>query len=257
MSRVLDVLRDARVRMANARGALDGYRFARRLPQPEAWPAASPGANGSLEQYFDAHLEGPGIWKWRHYFGIYERHLSRFVGQDVQIVEVGIYSGGSLAMWRHFFGDHCRIYGVDIEPVCRAYERDGVRVFIGDQTDPDFWARFREAVPVVDVLVDDGAHTAEAQIATLKAMLPHLRPGGVYLCEDSHGPFHPFHAFVDGLSRPLHEIGPSQAPGAPSALHQHVESVHRYPLMTVIEKPQRRVERFEAPKHGTEWQPFL
>jgi hypothetical protein len=244
--------------VANAREAVRGYRYAERLPPAiAAEPATGTPARGALERYFDENTEGPGIWKWRHYFDVYERHLARFAGRELHLVEVGIYSGGSLPMWQTYLGDGCRIYGVDIEPVCRAYERDGVKVFIGDQSDPGFWARFRAEVPVVDVLIDDGGHTAENQIATLEAMLPHLRPGGVYVCEDSHGALHPFHAFVDGLTRPLHDIGHPEAPGAPSALHQHVASVHRYPLITVIEKPARAVERFEAPKHGTEWQPFL
>jgi hypothetical protein len=42
----------------------------------------------------------------------------------------------------------------------------------------------------------------------------------------------------------------------PNAAHQHIASVHRYPLMTVIEKPELPVEQFECPRHGTEWQPF-
>jgi hypothetical protein len=33
--------------------------------------------------------------------------------------------------------------------------------------------------------------------------------------------------------------------------------VHRYPLATVIEKPGLPVPAFEAPRHGTHWQPFL
>ena len=35
-------------------------------------------------------------------------------------------------------------------------------------------------------------HTPEQQIVTLEEMLPHLRPGGVYLCEDVHGIHHDF-----------------------------------------------------------------
>jgi hypothetical protein len=257
MPRPRDVLREAGFRAQNARDALRGYRFARRLPPANAGAAADAPPKGVLERYFDAHTEGPGIWKWRHYFDIYERHLARFVGRDVHVVEVGIYSGGSLPMWREYFGAGCRLYGVDIEPVCRAYEDDAVRVFIGDQGDPEFWAGFRHAVPTVDILIDDGGHSAALQIATLEAMLPHIRRGGVYLCEDVHGAFHPFHAFVDGLARPLHAIGAPEAPGPPNALHQHVASVHRYPLVTVIEKPPGPVRAFEAPKRGTEWQPFL
>ncbi len=52
----------------------------------------------SLRAYFDAVTEGPGVWKWLHYFEIYQRHLAKFVGRPVTIVEVGVFSGGSLLM---------------------------------------------------------------------------------------------------------------------------------------------------------------
>src|SRR5262245_23245078 len=60
-----------------------------------------------LKAYFDSHTEGNGIWKFIHYFDIYTRHLAKFVGTDVRIMEVGVYSGGSLAMWRDYFGSNC------------------------------------------------------------------------------------------------------------------------------------------------------
>ena len=34
----------------------------------------------------------------------YESHLAKFRGTDVVIAEVSIYSGGSLRMWREYFG---------------------------------------------------------------------------------------------------------------------------------------------------------
>ena len=39
-----------------------------------------------------------------------------FAGAEVTVLEVGIYSGGSLLMWRDYFGADCTIYGVDIQP---------------------------------------------------------------------------------------------------------------------------------------------
>lgn len=48
----------------------------------------------------------------------------------MNVVEIGIYSGGSLDMWSSYFGDQCHIYGVDIEDACKTYERDNVSVFV-------------------------------------------------------------------------------------------------------------------------------
>jgi hypothetical protein len=88
---------------------------------------------------------------------------------------------------------------------------------------------------------------------TLQSLLPHIRPGGVYVCEDIHGPFHPFHSFVDGLTRPLNAIGLPRDDNPPNTLQRHVASVHRYPLVTVIEKPSALAKEFEAQRHGSEW----
>src|SRR4051794_16123713 len=72
-----------------------------------------------LLKYFRNHSEGRGIWKWEHYFDIYHRHFNKFVGSHVKVLEIGIYSGGSLDMWRPYFGDQCHIYAVDIEEACK------------------------------------------------------------------------------------------------------------------------------------------
>src|SRR5438067_13766465 len=64
-----------------------------------AAPIACASAN-PLRQFFDARSEGRGIWKWLHYFDIYDRHFSRFRGEAVHVLEIGVYSGGSLEMSR-------------------------------------------------------------------------------------------------------------------------------------------------------------
>src|SRR5690349_20921641 len=69
--------------------------------KPDARPARTdePSETNPLREYFDRVSTGPGVWKWLHYFDIYHRHLSKFRGRPVSIVEIGVYSGGSLSMW--------------------------------------------------------------------------------------------------------------------------------------------------------------
>lgn len=230
--------------------ALSGYIYSQQV-QFSHEPSVQPAATNPLQEYFDARREGRGIWKWRHYFEIYHRHLAKFIGRPVHVVEVGVYSGGSLEMWRQYFGSSCRLYGVDIEASCKTYENDHTQVHIGDQEDREFWARFRQSVPLVDVLVDDGGHKPEQQIATFEEMMPHLRPGGVYICEDIHGAHNGFNAYAQGLTKTLNDMG-----GEPSSFQSWISSIHFYPYLVVIEKAERPVRQFSAPKHGTEWQPW-
>jgi hypothetical protein len=213
-----------------------------------------------LRTYFDAIKEGPGVWKWLHYFELYHRHLQKFVGRPVTVVEVGVYSGGSMLMWRHYFGHDCRVHGVDIQEECKVYEGSHTTIHIGDQADRAFWKRFRESVPAVDVLIDDGGHQPEQQMVTLEEMLHHLRPGGVYICEDLYGIGSQFAKFAHSLADQLNARAPvaqQELASTPTPFQAAVNSVHLYPFVVVIEKRVSTLKSFSAPKHGTIWQPFL
>lgn len=233
-----------------------------------SWPATSSSEEASqpepnpLRAFFDSRTEGRGIWKWLHYFDIYHRHLRKFVGTDLHIVEIGVYSGGSLDMWRDYFGSRARVTGVDIAPECRSYEDERTGIAIGDQADRAFWSAFRTANPAVDVVIDDGGHQPEQQLVTLEEMLPHIRPGGVYICEDVHGRGSHFAAFAHALADNLNESqrapDSSGLPRYRATLFQSaIESITFYPYVVVIEKSRAPRDEFSAPKQGTEWQPFL
>ena len=215
-----------------------------------------------MAAYFESHQEGPGIWKWRHYFDIYQRHFNRFVCREVHVLEIGIYSGGSLLMWKEYFGEKAKIYGVDIHESCRAFEDERTKIFIGDQADRSFWADVKKTAPLVDIVIDDGGHLPEQQLVTLEELLPHVRPGGFYFCEDIHYNFNDFAAYVQGLSDNLNEFhrwnvgSPLRAAhSTPSTFQAAVNSIHLYPFAAVIEKYDTPVHDLVCPKHGTQWQP--
>jgi hypothetical protein len=229
----------------------------------EASPTPPP--QNDLQRHFDSTQSGPGIWKWQHYFEIYDRHFSKFRNKPVNVLEIGIYSGGSLRMWKSYFGASCIVYGVDMEENCRAYEAQGVRVFIGDQADRNFWRRFKQEAPKIDCVIDDGGHTSLQQLTSFEELFPHLSPGGIYLCEDIHGAMSYFSAYVSGLSCQLHAC-PIDADltnderrlfAKASPFQSAVHSIHVYPFIAIIEKRPAPVTEFVAPKHGTQWQPFL
>lgn len=242
---------------------LDAMKLAREWPSntsSRSIPVPTSDASNPLWKFFEARQAGRGIWKWTHYFDVYHSHLKKFVGQEVHIVEIGIYSGGSLEMWREFLGPKCHIYGVDIAPECRSYEGKDTKVFIGDQADRGFWKSFRSQVPRVDVVIDDGGHAPFQQIATLEELLPHMHPGGVFVCEDIHGRHNRFASYIGGLIDSLNEGNPRMQPElsqVASAFQSWIHSIHHYPFITVIEKRDQPIQGLVAPRHGTEWQPFL
>jgi hypothetical protein len=127
-----------------------------------------------------------GMEKYAHYFDIYDRHFRNYRDTDCVIVEVGVYKGGSLQMWKDYFGNKCRIIGIDIDESVKDYEEEQISIEIGSQSDREFWHRFKEKYPRVDIFIDDGGHTMEQQITTFEEMFPHISTDGVYLCEDLH-----------------------------------------------------------------------
>jgi cephalosporin hydroxylase len=138
-----------------------------------------------LEKYFDENT-GNAIDKWKHYFDIYDRYFSRYRGKEIHFVEFGVWHGGSLQMWKNYFGPKAKIYGVDINPACKQLEEDQVQIFIGDQADKNFLKSLSDAIPKIDILLDDGGHTMEQQINTFEALYHRIDPNGIYMCEDMH-----------------------------------------------------------------------
>ena len=161
------------------------------------------------------------------------------------------------------FRSHCLVYGVDIETACSVYEDDRTKVFVGDQSDRSFWRTLKKEIPMVDIVIDDGGHRAYQQIVSLEEMLPHIRPGGLYLCEDVHGDVNQFTSYVTGLAAHLNSFGMGASDEkkgiaySTTQFQREIHSIHLYPFVIVIEKTDSFVYQFEAPKHGTEWQPFF
>jgi len=136
---------------------------------------------------YEAYASSPYLSiKHTSYFHVYQRLLAPFVGQPITFVEVGVYNGGSLFMWRDFLGPNARIIGVELNPIAKRWEQDGFEIWIGSQSDARFWDKFFESVGQVDVLLDDGGHSNLQQIQTVVSAAPHVRDGGLLIVEDAH-----------------------------------------------------------------------
>lgn len=178
----------------------------------------------SFRGWYDGHSAGRGIWKWENSLDAYQRHFGMLAGQSLAIAEVGIQSGGSLLMWQGVLGAHVRLYGLDINPKCKAFEDQQVSVTLGDQADPTMWANFfQKVVSALDILIDDGGHQPLQMFQTLISPWPHLQPGGHIAIEDIHGEH-----YLDSFFKPVAwQIG--QWSGM-------VDSVHVYPFLLIVKK---------------------
>eukprot|EP00980_Cylindrotheca_fusiformis_P019780 scaffold6929_cov99-Cylindrotheca_fusiformis.AAC.7 len=131
------------------------------------------------------------LWDtWLNYFEAYNNHMARFRGKGkVVFMEIGVQSGGKIALLRKYFGPGLVYIGIDINPSTRMFETQEdddftAHIEIGDSTDPAFWKSIREKYPHVDIFLDDGGHTMEQQKVAIREMLPHVQSEGLYMCED-------------------------------------------------------------------------
>lgn len=120
------------------------------------------------------------------YFQVYAELLEPYRNKPITFVEVGILDGGSLFMWRSYFGSQARIIGVEFNPAAKRWEQDDFEIHIGSQSDPLFWQSFFKQLGDVDIVLDDGGHTYEQQIVTAHECIPHIKNGGLLIVEDTH-----------------------------------------------------------------------
>ena len=143
------------------------------------------GFTGDLADIFCDNT-GKVVHKWHHFLPIYERHFAPFRNRPIRFLEIGVSRGGSLAMWRKYFGPEAIIYGIDIDPECAAFQGSDGQVRIGSQADPDFLRRVVAEMGGLDIVLDDGSHVMAHIKRTLETLFPLLDPAGVYMIEDLH-----------------------------------------------------------------------
>jgi len=142
-------------------------------------------SNGFLHKYFlnNSHKR---LHKWVHYFDIYERHFERFRGKNPTILEIGVFGGGSLEMWKEYFGPGSKVIGIDINPSCKVHEGQDIEVFIGSQDDPTLIDSIFDKYKNIDIVLDDGSHMMHHMIKSFELIYDKVNITGVYMIEDTH-----------------------------------------------------------------------
>jgi SAM-dependent methyltransferase len=101
------------------------------------------------------------------------------------VSNMGIYGspGASLRAFRDFL-PNSKIYGADIDKEILFQEKN-IKTFFVDQTDIESFVTLSEKINFqFDLIIDDGLHSPNANIATLIFANKMLRPGGWFVVED-------------------------------------------------------------------------
>ena len=219
-----------------------------------------------LQRWFDSYHTGPGVHKWLGYLDLYHRHFEKYRNQDkIVFVEVGVQSGGSIEMWKSYFGEEkLDYYGIDVDFDALRFSRNGVTIFIGDQSDPVFWDSIRTKIPPIDIFLDDGGHYMNQQILTLEKMFWLVKDGGVFACEDLHTSY--IHRFGGGVGKAtmierckvvIDQINARWSQDEQlkeDEYTRNVAGIHFYDSMVFIDKASTKP--LEDVKRGDEWIPY-
>ncbi len=142
--------------------------------------------NNELYETFAADTN---VHKWHHYFQIYTQHFEPYRSKPIKMLEIGVFRGGSLRMWKKYFHPDSVIVGIDIDKNCQQYEVADQQVYvrIGSQGDPDFLAAVNKEFGPFDIILDDGSHKTYHQLVSFTSLFRDaLKDGGCYLVEDMH-----------------------------------------------------------------------
>jgi SAM-dependent methyltransferase len=189
---------------------------------------------------------GRKIHKWVHYFPIYEKHFNKYIAKPLTFIEVGCGRGGSLQMWKKYFGPYARIIGIDIAPRCKAFEEEQISVRIGNQSDVEFLESVIEEFGSPDIILDDGSHIMSDIISSFNFLYPKIDKTGIYMVEDLHttywieyeGGLRKENTFIEKCKSLIDELNAEHSRGQSSVtdFSKTTLSMHFYDSMVVFEK---------------------
>lgn len=135
-----------------------------------------------------------------HYLRNYEQFFATLRGQEVKLLELGVYKGGSLLLWRDFFAKGI-VVGLDLNKIDLQDESGRIRLYQGLQQDTELLDRIaNENAPAgFDIIIDDCSHIGElTRISFWHLFNNHLKPGGIYVIEDWSTGY--WDTFFDGVA---------------------------------------------------------
>lgn len=116
-----------------------------------------------------------------HSYGLTYQELFEPIRDSVRtVLEIGVYKGGSVNLYHDYF-HNAIIYGIDTNRSCTKYEKDRIRIVVGNASKPDIL----EHVPDnIDLVIDDGSHEIDDVASTLELFYNRLHDNGLYIVED-------------------------------------------------------------------------
>lgn len=162
-------------------------------PADNFWVMTGIAADPVLIELCDRHGTDKGSSQhWRDapgrsahtYADVYSSLFSERRDEIRSLLEVGIFRGASLRVWRDYL-PNAQIYGADIDRHL-LFEEERITTTAMDQTDPASIAQAIASLRIssVDVIIDDGLHEFDANRVLFESTFELLSERGTYVIED-------------------------------------------------------------------------
>lgn len=112
----------------------------------------------------------------------YEQYFEPIRHESLKILEIGVQTGASLRMWKHYF-PNAEIYGFDCYD-CSPFEEDRITIFKGIQNNISSLEECNRQAGAFNIIIDDGSHKNPDVLACFEYFFPRMTPGGLYVIED-------------------------------------------------------------------------
>jgi Methyltransferase domain len=161
--------------------------------------------NKTLAELYTEH-QGKVSDKWSLYIREYDRILTPYRHDPVNLLEIGVQNGGSLEIWARFLRAAQNLIGCDVNPDCARlrYDDPRIRIVVGDANTDAVEKTIAQHTRHLNVVIDDGSHRSSDIVKSFARYFPRLVDGGVFIIEDLHCSY--WSDFEGGLSYSLSSI---------------------------------------------------
>lgn len=97
--------------------------------------------------------------------------------RPLRFLEIVVFRGGSLEVWRRFFNPSAVMTSIDIDWACARLDGVTAMARVDSQVDPEFPKQVTAAMGGVDAILDDDSHVASPRRARLDTPYPLLSDG--------------------------------------------------------------------------------
>lgn len=206
--------------------------------------------------------KGLFINKWDHYLDVYNIFFEKYKNANsINLLEIGVFQGGSLELWKHYFGNKLKIVGVDIMPKLKILENKKNNIFIeiGDQSDPNFLNYLSKKHGPFDIIIDDGGHQMNEQIQSFQSLLKNVKEGGLYITEDLFSSYSDNPnwigaglkkqgTYVEFIKNIIDELNGFFYKNGITENTKLIKSMHFYPSLLIIERSNYPKLNYKNPK---------